>query len=192
MKHFLTGLLQLIIVVTAGLTHTVYAEEAPDRNQIAVSGYVRDAASGELLIGASVAVRPTGGGTLTNAYGYFSLKLPAGHHTLGFSYLGYGMTTLDLILLKDTLLNIELNPLDLMIGEVVVRGENFNDNLLKPQMSVTRLDIRNIRQIPAFMGEVDVIDQSHSAAAWRPGYLRRGIRIQRPRWQSRPEPDPPG
>ena len=133
------------------------AEEAPERNPVTVSGYVRDASTGEMLIGAAVALRSSGGGTLTNAYGYFSLRIQSGQHTVGFSYLGYEMTTLNIALARDTIISVELKPLDLMIGEVVVRGENMNDNLLKPQMSVTRLDIRNIRQIPAFMGEVDVI-----------------------------------
>jgi hypothetical protein len=135
----------------------VLAEEAPDRTQVAVSGYIRDSATGEMLIGASVAIRSTGRGTLSNAYGYYSLRIPPGTHIMAFSYLGYKMEEKTVTAMRDTIMNISLDPLDLMIGEVVVRGESFNDNLLKPQMGVTRLDIRNIRQIPAFMGEVDVI-----------------------------------
>lgn len=148
----------LFFVIIAGfLPHIIMAEEAPDRNQVAVSGYVSDASTGEMLIGASVAVRTSGGGTLTNAYGYFSLKLTRGVHKISYSYLGYAMAEAEIVLKNDTLVSVALQPLDLVIGEVVVRGESFNDNLLKPQMSVTRLDIRNIRAIPAFLGEVDVI-----------------------------------
>lgn len=38
-----------------------------------------------------------------------------------------------------------------------MRGERFNDQLAQAQMSVNKLDIKNIRQIPALMGEVDVL-----------------------------------
>lgn len=144
-------------VFTFAAAYHILAEEVPDRKMVTVSGYVSDASTGEMLIGASVAVRSTGRGTLTNSYGYYSLRLNKGSHILSFSYLGYKIADLNPALFKDTIINITLSPIDLMIGEVVVRGENFNDNLLKPQMSVTRLDIRNIRQIPAFLGEVDVI-----------------------------------
>lgn len=147
----------LSIIFLIAVVNNNIADEAPDRDQVTVSGYVSDASTGEMLIGASVAIRSSGRGTHTNSYGYFSLRLNKGTHLLSFSYLGYKISDFEIALHNDTIMNVSLHPVDLMIGEVVVRGENFNDNLLKPQMSVTRLDIRNIRQIPAFLGEVDVI-----------------------------------
>ena len=54
-----------------------------------VSGYVRDAASGEELIGANVAIVEIGSGTITNSYGYYSVSLPTGFYTLVCSYVGY-------------------------------------------------------------------------------------------------------
>lgn len=157
MKKTTAWLILTVFAIVLAALKNIQAEEAPDRNQVSVSGYVSDATTGEMLIGASVAVRSSGGGALTNAYGYYSLKLTRGFHLLSFSYLGYKITDIELNLSKDTIINVSLSPRELLIGEVVVRGERFNDNLLKPQMGVTRLDIRNIRQIPAFLGEVDVI-----------------------------------
>ena len=147
-KKIVLQILIMTIIVIAAFKY-IHAEEAPDRNQVTVSGYVSDASTGELLIGASVAIRSSGGGTLTNSYGYFSLKFSRGTQIISFSYLGYKLKDIELEFIKDTVINISLTPVDLMIGEVVVRGERFNDNLLKPQMGVTRLNIRNIRQIPA-------------------------------------------
>jgi hypothetical protein len=157
MKEIMVRQILIMTIIVIAALKNINAEEAPDRNLVTVSGYVSDASTGEMLIGASVAIRSSGRGTLTNSYGYFSLRLNKGTHILSFSYLGYKISDFEIALHKDTIMNVSLNPLDLMIGEVVVRGGNFSDNLLKPQMSVTRLDIRNIRQIPAFLGEVDVI-----------------------------------
>ena len=133
------------------------AEEGPDRQGVTVSGYVRDAATGEVLIGASVADRTLSSGTQTNAYGFYSLRLTRGSHVLSFSYLGYNPVRMELTLTGDTTLDMALQPADLLIGEVVVRGDNLAENLVRPQMSVNKLNIREIRKIPAFMGEVDVL-----------------------------------
>jgi len=57
--------------------------------KVVVSGYVRDASTGEELIGANVAVLETGAGSITNEYGFYSLSLPSGFYTLVFSYVGY-------------------------------------------------------------------------------------------------------
>lgn len=149
----ISGLLLLLHMPSSLLA----AEETPERTGYTVSGYVRDASSGEVLIGASVAVVNATTGTQTNPYGYYSLRLPTGTVQLGISYLGYERQIITFRLSRDTTLQVALVPTGQLISEVVVVGETFNDPLLKPQMGVTRLDIQNIRQIPAFLGEVDVI-----------------------------------
>ena len=42
-----------------------------------ISGYVRDAASGEPLISANVYDSNSGAGAITNTFGFYSLTLPA-------------------------------------------------------------------------------------------------------------------
>src|SRR5262245_29889314 len=63
-----------------------------------VSGYLKDATSGESLISATVGVKGTTIGTSANDYGFFSLTLDAGSYTLAFSYIGY--------VSKDTAINL--------------------------------------------------------------------------------------
>ena len=47
-----------------------------------VSGYMRDAATGEELIGATVTMANSGTGTIANEYGYYALSLAPGFYTL--------------------------------------------------------------------------------------------------------------
>ena len=54
-----------------------------------VSGHVKDASTGEALIGAAVIVEELNKGTVTNVYGFYSLSLPPGLYRLKFSYIGY-------------------------------------------------------------------------------------------------------
>ena len=54
-----------------------------------VSGVLRDAASGETLLGATVWCEDVATGASTNNYGFYSLTLPHGTHVLTFSFIGY-------------------------------------------------------------------------------------------------------
>ena len=59
---------------------------------VTLSGYIRDAASGEELISASIA-NENRQGTVTNIYGFYSLKHPYGEYTFTISYIGYETLT---------------------------------------------------------------------------------------------------
>lgn len=132
-------------------------EEDPAKQYLTLSGYMRDATSGEMLIGGTVYIRQTQSGTVSNVYGFYSLRLDKGAYDLVFSYVGYEPMSMQLQLKNDSTLNIGLQPIDMVLKEVVVKGESIAEQVKRPQMSVAKLDIKNIRQIPALMGEVDVI-----------------------------------
>jgi len=73
-----------------------------------LSGYIREAESDEVLIGATVYVADLGKGTISNEFGFYSLTLPAGKHTIRFSYLGYQSIDREITLDKDMELNMQL------------------------------------------------------------------------------------
>ena len=52
-----------------------------------LSGYVKDAATGEFLPGANVYLKEIMQGTSTNSYGFYSLTVPSGNYTLGVSFM---------------------------------------------------------------------------------------------------------
>ncbi len=76
--------------------------------RVTVSGYVRDAASGELLIGANVSTENGSRGTTTNEYGFYALSLEPGAYTFVFSYLGYSSVSVPLNIDKNRVVNMEL------------------------------------------------------------------------------------
>jgi hypothetical protein len=57
-------------------------------SNVIVTGYIRNARSGEPVINASVFVDKLNRGTTTDAYGYFSFTLPAGPHTFNVQGIG--------------------------------------------------------------------------------------------------------
>ncbi len=126
-------------------------------NKLTISGHVKDKQSGEDLIGATVFVKEINGGTITNAYGFYSISLKPGKYTIRYSYVGYQTIEKELDLKKNINIDIELDRRNETLDEVVIKGEATNANVTKTQMSVSQMDTKTINKIPALMGEVDVI-----------------------------------
>ncbi len=122
-----------------------------------ISGSIKDASNGEQLLGATVLVKELKTGTATNMYGFYSLSLIPGKYTLVFSYIGYQSVEKTIELKSNLTLNIELKSAQNELQGVVITEKRSNENVTKNEMSVVRLDAKTIKQIPAFMGEVDII-----------------------------------
>ena len=123
---------------------------------VTLSGYIRDAASGEELISASV-VNESRQGTVTNIYGFYSLTLPAGEYTFTISYIGYETMTKKINLNASQTVNFELKEATNELQEVQVTAKKLDENLNRAEMSTTQLTAKQIKTIPQFLGEFDVI-----------------------------------
>jgi hypothetical protein len=126
--------------------------------KVTISGYIKDAKTGEELIGATVFVEETKSGGSANIYGFYSITLPkAGTYNIKYNYLGYSAVTKTLDLTQSKTLNVELSQDNLELKEVVVTGEQSNANVEKVEMSSVSLKMEAVKKIPAFFGEVDVL-----------------------------------
>ncbi|MFO7790413.1 MAG: TonB-dependent receptor [Bacteroidales bacterium] len=146
MMRYVPGILVLIFFSISGYTqkHTL-------------SGYIRDMATGEDLIGANVMVKEASSGATTNTYGFYSLTLPDGKYTITYSFIGYEEKSIDVNISEDKRINIELKPTAYQTNEVVIDGERTDDNVNSSRMSVEKIPVENVKKIPAFMGEIDVM-----------------------------------
>jgi len=123
-----------------------------------VSGYIRDAKTGEDLIGATVSVKElTNRGSATNAYGFYSLTLAAGKYQITSQYMGYEPQTVQVDLTQAQKNDFLLIQQDNALGEVVVTTQRKNDNITKLEMGVQKLDTKDIKNIPVLFGEKDVL-----------------------------------
>jgi len=123
---------------------------------VTLSGYIRDAASGEELISASI-VNESRQGTVTNIYGFYSLTLPADEYTFTISYIGYETMTKKINLNASQTVNFELKEATNELQEVQVTAKKLDENLNRAEMSTTQLTAKQIKTIPQFLGEFDVI-----------------------------------
>ena len=122
-----------------------------------LSGYVKDAKTGEALIGVSIFIEKESKGVSTNVYGYYSISLDAGQYDVKYSYVGYSSVVKNVQFSEPIRLNIELSESQDLLDEVVVEAKESDENTKGTQMGKIDLSMDKIKTIPAFMGEVDVL-----------------------------------
>lgn len=137
--------------------HCAQAQEAPPL-RYTLSGYVKDAETGEDLIGVTVSVPALKTGTVTNEYGFYSLNLPAGDTlTVEFYFIGYEKIEQKVYMNDNRRLDLRLRPEALSIEQVVITTDPYQDQLDAPQMSVERLSMEEVKSIPVIFGEADLV-----------------------------------
>lgn len=121
------------------------------------SGYVKDSATGETVIGATIAINGSNKTVGSNQYGYFSITLDTGKYEVAVSHVSYFTTPLSLSLAQNEELNILLVSKAAAMNEVVVYSKRKDANVKNAQMGKIDLSINQIKNIPAFLGEVDIL-----------------------------------
>ena len=124
---------------------------------VTVSGYVKDALSGEALIGANVYVKETMRGAATNVYGYYVLNLAPGRHTIAVSYIGYEEYAKAIEVSADLKMNIDARPSAILAKEFEVVGDRGKDNTEDTRMGTVDLEVQRMSTLPALLGEVDIL-----------------------------------
>lgn len=120
-----------------------------------VSGYITDFSNGETVIGANIYCVELGLGTSANTYGFYSITLPQGSYSFTYSFLGYESQKISINLNKDIKKNIQFKLSSTLINEVVISSEK--NIVQQTQTSSISLPIKQIKKIPALLGEVDVL-----------------------------------
>lgn len=143
--------LLLILIFGLILTNQVKAQK-----QFTVSGYVKDAKSGEDLFAANVYIKELLKGTTTNVYGFYSLSTDPGTYTIVYSYLGTTEVEKIITLDKDFTLNVELSENEMITAEVLVTGRKADRNIEDAQTSVIELEMKTVKELPALLGEADI------------------------------------
>ena len=126
--------------------------------KITISGYVKDEASKEALIGASVVNANAKTGTSTNQYGFFSLTVSTADTVeLIISYQGYKLQAKKIVAKENIQLDVLLENSAGTLGEVIISSGKNNYNVQKAQMGVIDVPIRAIKNLPVLLGERDIM-----------------------------------
>ena len=138
------------ILLLLGIITQIQAQE------YTISGFVEDKANGEKLLGSNIYNTRTYEGAVSNTYGFYSLKQAAGEVSIKYSFVGFQDVIISFSLIKDTLINIELSQ-SVELREVEIISNSIQSRLESTQMSTTELQMKTLKNIPVFFGEVDIM-----------------------------------
>lgn len=127
------------------------------KKKYTVHGSISSVTTGEVIIGATITIA---GGSITavsNEYGFYSLSLPEGNYTMHITSIGLAAKKIDLLLARDLQLHITMEEEAKALETVVITSNTPGRNLRTPQMSVERINVEEIRNVPVLFGERDIL-----------------------------------
>ncbi len=176
MHYFFTRGYIFFFFFLLGFSSPIFSQE---KHKYTISGYVKDISNGESSIGATVYVREklpekylhvgensVGAniyvndqlqGENTNQYGFYSITLTEGLYELTATYIGFETIKKAIKLDKDIRLDIELSSIVVTTQAVEITSEKNNNNVSTAALGTIKLDMEEIKKLPSFMGEVDVL-----------------------------------
>ena len=135
-----------------------------------ISGTVTDGSSNETLIGVNVYIPELQKGAITNSYGFYSITLEEGNYVLLIQFLGYKSQSIPVELNKNVSISIQLQEDTEELEAVVISADKESNSIRSPQMSVNTLTSGTVKQIPAVLGEPDLV----KAITFLPGVTNAG------------------
>ena len=127
------------------------------QNKFTINGYAKDSLSGETLIGSTIYVNGKNKGITTNQFGFYSLTLPEGPYEVVCSNIGYQTKVVSFGLHADKQFNFQLLPKSTTSNEIIISSKRRDANVRNAQMGQIDLSIEQLRSVPAFLGEVDIL-----------------------------------
>jgi hypothetical protein len=132
------------------------AKISPNENAT-IFGKITDAVTGEALLGATLYIEDLEISLASDVEGKFRMSAPVGVYLAQIRFVGYEPMSQYVRILSSQSWNIDLLPEAFELNEVIVRDETDNSNVTSVQAGIEKLSIQQIKQLPAFLGEADVI-----------------------------------
>ena len=121
-----------------------------------ISGTIYEKGSEESLPGVVVLETNSQTGTVSNAFGFYSITLPAGDVNLDYQFVGFASQKRKMTLSSNLIMDIRLES-EAILGEVEVSAERQQRISEDTRMSTIEIPIDQIKNIPALLGEKDVL-----------------------------------
>ena len=121
-----------------------------------MTGYIRNAITGEPVIGAAVFIDSPSIGVTTDALGLYSLTIPRGKQVVRIKSFGMRETQRQIVLYSNGKLDVEMRESVIALKEVSVKA-GMDKNVVSTQMGQVKLNIKNLKQVPTVFGETDLL-----------------------------------
>lgn len=125
---------------------------------VTLQGLITDIKSKDPLVGATVIAQDIDKVVTTNPEGIFSIVLPIGQHIISVRYFNYEERVFDLQIYEDGSINILLDETPTLLEEIIITDKAFS-NISGNRGGQTTIKLAEIKKMPSFMGQVDLIRQ---------------------------------
>lgn len=125
------------------------------QKKVTLSGYIKDAKSGETIIGANIYVKDLKQAAQTNTYGFYSVSVPPGRYEVLFSYVGFITRTDTINLIEDRALDVQMRD-QTTLDEVEISSRGA-DNVRGTEMGTITLSVDKTKKLPVIFGEADIL-----------------------------------
>jgi len=105
-------------------------------NSYFISGVITDQGNGKPLEGASVLIKDSDKGTLSDKYGFYSIKTKQTNPIIEYSFLGYETIRVHIFSKENQVKNISLHAIVKDLSEVVIYSEEKIHRITSPAFSV--------------------------------------------------------
>ena len=139
------------------LIFMLFASSISAQRTFSLRGNVKNAGTGNSLIGATISLDSKKTGILTDSLGNYYLRIPQDDYVVKVSFVGYKPYRKFIKLDKNFMLDVVLENVTKQLEEVIVSSISTRSNILTPSLGVCLLSIKGIKKIPAMMGEVDIL-----------------------------------
>ncbi len=126
--------------------------------KISVSGYVKDAASGEIIAGATVTTDDRLNYAISNSYGYYILTLNHSEDSVRIqaSFVGFSPISYSAMPNRNLKVDFALRSSNIL-DEVTVTAEKTATYEKRKEMSVATVPISKVTAMPSLGGESDLL-----------------------------------
>ena len=126
-------------------------------NKVTLSGYVKDSANGESIVGATISIEGTDLSSTSNVYGFYSLSVSPGNYTVNVTQSGFTVSRMTVQISVNLTKNFELSKVEDDFKGVSIKAKKRENFVEKVDMSTNNLNITQIKKVPALLGEVDIV-----------------------------------
>jgi len=138
------------------LVYAIGNPNSPSTTNVVMTGVVTNFKTGETMPGVTLLLEDPLIGTTTDAFGFYSIRLPPGRRELIIRSVGMKDSRRQLILFSDGKLDIELEEQVYSLSEVSILADKI-DNIRSVSGGMERLQMRTIKNVPTVMGEADIL-----------------------------------
>jgi len=125
--------------------------------EFTLKGILKDGFEKDPLAGAAIFVKDLEMAVSSDRNGEFELKLPRGLHLIEIRMLGFETKLAGINVLNTTNWDVELLPEATELDEVLVNATADDSNIKSSIIGMTKLTPLDIKEMPVFLGEPDVI-----------------------------------